>query len=117
MAVLHDVFCHECEREEYDVWSDSIPSCCGSSMRLLLTRVNSFEWGGPRTYIHLRDEPFSSRSELNSWAKENKMSLGESSEKVRGSRNDMYNGIGKLYSYKGSSGKTNPLAWTPKGDT
>ena len=116
MAVLHSYYCRDCDKEAHDVWSDSIPECCGVEMRVLMRRLNTFEWGGPRTYIHLRDEPFGSRSELDSWAKKKGLSLGESSEKVRGSRNDMYDGIGKLYSYAGASGRGNPLADRPRGD-
>jgi hypothetical protein len=100
--------------EFIDAYSDSIPLCCGVEAGLLMPRLHSFEWGGPRTYSHLRDEPFSSQSELKNWAKKNKMSLGESSEKVGGARNDMYNGIGKSYSYPGASGRDNPLANLPK---
>ena len=116
MAVMHDYRCRTCGKESLDTMSDSIPGCCGMEMALLMPLLQSFEWGGPRTYLHLRDEPFSSQSELKSWAKANKLSLGESSEKVRGGRNDMYDGIGKSYSYPGASGKDNPLANRPKGD-
>jgi hypothetical protein len=114
MAVMHDYQCTECHAESMDTMSDSIPLCCGTKMRLLMPLLHTFEWGGPRTYSHLRDEPFSSQSELKSWAKQNNMSLGESSEKVGGARNDMYNGIGKSYSYTGASGRDNPLANLPK---
>lgn len=114
MAVIHSYSCLECDAIERDRWSDDVPVCCGVEMSILFHRVNSFEWGSPRTYVHLRDEPFSSRSELNSWAKANNMSLGESSEKVRGSRNDMYDSVGKSYSYSGASGRDNPLARLPR---
>jgi len=115
MAVLHDYQCRSCGKDSIDTMSDSIPECCGMEMALLMPCLQSFEWGGPRTYTHLRDEPFSSRSELASYAKSNGLSLGESSEKVGGARNDMYDGIGKSYSYKGASGRDNPLANRPKG--
>jgi hypothetical protein len=114
MAVLHDYQCRACGKEAIDAYSDSIPKCCGQKMGLLMPRLHAFEWGGPRTYLHLRDEPFSSQSELKSWAKKKGMSLGESSEKVGGARNDMYDGIGKSYSYKGASGRDNPLADAPR---
>jgi len=114
MAVLQDCYCPECNKEATDIWSDGIPMCCGTEMRILVPLVKTFEWGGPRTYIHLRDEPFSSRSELNRYAKDNGLSLGESSEKVGGARNDMYEGLGKSYSYKGASGRDNPLANLPR---
>jgi len=110
MAVIHDYECRECGTQALDQWSDSIPTCCGSEMGLLMPHLQSFEWGGPRTYLHLRDEPFSSRSELTSWAKKEGLSLGESSEKVGGARNDMYDGIGKTYSYKGSPKADNSLS-------
>ena len=53
------------------------------------------EWGSPRTYLHLRDEPFSSRSELDAYAKANGMGLGASAEKVGGARNDEHLNMGK----------------------
>ena len=91
-----------CDDEEYDKWTDDVPVCCGRKMKIMITSVKTDEWGSPRTYLHLRDEPFSSRSELSSYAKKKGLSLGESSEKVGGARNDMYAGIGKLYSYPGA---------------
>ena len=63
MAVLHAYYCPRCNEEELDRWSDDVPSCCGKPMRVQFTKVNTPEWGSPRTYLHLRDEPFSSRSE------------------------------------------------------
>lgn len=110
MAVLNDYQCPECGREDSDVWSDSVERCCGKEMRLLMPRLHAFEWGGPRTHIHLRDEPFASRSELKQYEKDNGLVLSESSEKVGGARNDEYEGMGKTYSYKGASGRDNPLA-------
>lgn len=110
MAVLNDYACDTCGHEDHDVWSDSIQDCCGVKMRLLMPHLHSFEWGGPRTYTHIREEPFSSRSELDQWAKDKGMQLGESSEKVGGARNDDYEGMGRTYSYKGASGKDNPLS-------
>jgi len=114
MAVLESRYCPKCDKELYDQWSDDVPSCCGKEMRILMPLVKTFEWGGPRTYVHLRDEPFESRSELNRYARDNKLVLGESSEKVGGARNDMYDGIGKSYSYKGASGRDNSLAQLPR---
>lgn len=110
MAVKHDYYCRTCDREVEDVWTDSVPECCGIEMRILMPRLMSFEWGGPRTYIHMRDESFSSRSELDSWAKKRGYALGEASEKVGGARNDENEGLGKTYSYNGASRKNNPLA-------
>jgi hypothetical protein len=109
MAVLEMRLCHKCDTVYEDCWSDEPLVCCGKEAKLYIGRVNSFEWGGPKTFIHLRDEPFADRAELNTWTKARGMSLGESSEKVRGARNDEYEGAGKLYSYKGSSSKANTL--------
>jgi len=109
MAVLHAYYCPTCDDVFPDRWSDDAPTCCGKECRILIHRVNHFEWGGPRTYIHLRDEPFADRAELESFAKANNMKLGESSEKVRGSRNDMYDNVGKIFSGKGMSKKQNSL--------
>lgn len=117
MAVLNDYNCPQCDTESHDQWSDNIPRCCGMEMRLMMPHLHMFEWGGPRTISSIRDEPFSSRSELNRWAKDKKMSLGEASEKVGGARNDMYDGIGKTYSYAGASKRDNPLANRPKGES
>ena len=117
MAVIQDYYCSKCSKEATDIWSDDIPLCCGVKMKWMMTPLNTFEWGGPRTIPSIRDEPFASRSELNRWAKDKKMSLGESSEKVGGARNDMYDGIGKTYSYAGASKRDNPLANRPKGES
>jgi hypothetical protein len=117
MAILDDYKCVKCGKEAIDAWSDDVPECCDMQMAKTLTATKTFEWGSPRTYTHLREEPFSSRSELNAYAKANNMSLGESSEKVGGARNDMYEGIGKSYSYSGASGRDNPLANLPRRET
>lgn len=100
MAVLHDYYCRECDRLEFDKWDP--PACCGQPMRIAILRVQTTEWGSPRTYPHLRDEPFNSRSELASWAKANGMGLGASAEKVGGARNEEHLHLGKKYSYSGS---------------
>lgn len=102
MAVLHAYYCPRCNEEELDRWSDDVPSCCGKPMRVQFTKVNTPEWGSPRTYLHLRDEPFSSRGELDAYAKANGMGLGASAEKVGGARNEEHLNMGKKYSYKGS---------------
>lgn len=115
MAITNKYRCAECGKEA-EHRSDEVPDCHGKIMAWLPEGFVTFEWGGPRTYLHLRDEPFSSQSELKSWAKKEGLSLGESSEKVRGGRNDMYSGIGKSYSYKGASGRRNPLADLPRRD-
>ena len=109
MAVLHNYYCPDCDEEFREVWSDTPPRCCGKEARILIVSVNHWEWGGPRTYTHLRDEPFESRSELNDYARKNNMSLGESSEKVGGARNDEYENTGKIFSGKGMSRKQNKL--------
>jgi len=109
MAVLQDRYCPACDKEFYDRWSDDAPTCCGKETRNLISKVNHFEWGGPRTYIHLRDEPFADRAELDSYAKANNMKLAPSADKVRGSRNDMYDNVGKIFSGKGMSKKQNSL--------
>ena len=115
MAMLNDYRCFECGSVAVDAWSDDIPKCCGRAMNQILLS-KTFEWGGPKTFIHIRDEPFSSRSELADYAKANGMSLGEASEKVGGARNDMYDGIGRTYSYPGASCRDNPLANVPRRD-
>ena len=111
MAVVQCYYCRFCDAEAEDVWSDNVPVCCSEKMRVdhSKSRVTNFEWGQPRQYIHLRDEPFNSRSELADYAKKKKLMLGPSSEKVGGARNDMYDGVGKLFSYKNSPKGTNKL--------
>ena len=100
MAVLHDYYCPECETVEFDKWEP--PMCCGASMRVAFRTLHTTEWGGPRTYLHLRDEPFNSRSELEKYARDNHMGLGASAEKVGGARNEEHLHLGKKYSYSGS---------------
>ena len=102
MAVLHAFYCPRCNEEELDRWSDDVPSCCGKPMRVQFTKVNPPAGGSPRAYPHLRDEPFASRGELDSYAKANGMGLGASAEKVGGARNDEHLNMGKKYSYTGS---------------
>ena len=102
-AVIHDYYCKLCDAEAYDKWSDDVPRCCGRKMKILISSVKTNEWGSPRQYLNLRDEPFSSRSELNRWTKSKGLSLAESSEKVGGARNEMYAGLGKIYSIPGVS--------------
>lgn len=109
MAVLKDFYCGTCDEVFFDRWTDDPPTCCGVTTKPMIHAPKNFEWGGQRTYIHLRDEPFQSRSELNAYAKKNGLVLGTSSEKVGGARNDMYEGIGKIFSYKGANGKQNKL--------
>lgn len=108
MAMLNDYYCKLCDREEYDKWSDDVPQCCEQPMKPI-PGGKDFEWGAPRTYLNLRDEPFSSKSELASYAKSRGLSLGVSSEKVGGARNDMYDNAGKIFSYKGSPKRGNRL--------
>lgn len=102
MAVLGQWYCRECDSPNVQAWSDDVPECCGETMRVAITRVNSPEWGSPRSYPHLRDEPFESRSELNRFARDNNLALGARSEKVGGARNESHLNIGKKYSYAGS---------------
>jgi len=109
MPMLHDYYCKKCDAEAYDKWTDDVPSCCDQPMNVLLHRLNDFEWGGPRQIPNLREEPFASRSELTRWTKERKLSLAESSEKVGGARNDMYDNTGKIFSYRGAPRRGNEL--------
>lgn len=113
MAVINSYRCGKCDKVE-DGWSDDVPKCCNQRMKWTPSVLNTNEWGGPRTYKHLREQPFASRSELNQFARDKNLSLYESSEKVGGARNDMYDGIGKLYSYSGSSKRGNPLSQLPR---
>ena len=102
MAVLIDTRCRDCGREFMDAWSDERPVCCGRATDRVFTVPHTTEWGSPRTFLHIRDEPFSSRSELASYAKANGMALGESAEKVGGARNEEHLRLGKKFSYRGS---------------
>lgn len=104
MAVLHQWYCPEHDGDTVSGWTDDPPSCgiCGVNMRIAIVRVNSPEWGSPRHIPHLRDEPFGSRSELESYTKANGMALGASAEKVGGARNEDHLNLGKAFSYAGS---------------
>ncbi len=105
MAILRDYYCAKCDTQFIDGWSDDVPRCCGRKAKPLMSATRNHEWGGPRQYLHLRDEPFGSKSELNAWAKAKGLSLYEASEKVGGARNDMYEGVGKIFSYGGQSSR------------
>lgn len=109
MAVLHSYYCPDCDREEHDRWSDDVPACCGAEMRVLISRVNSFEWGSPKVIPHLRDEPFADRAELKSYCEQKGLELSPSADKDHGARNDMYDNAGKIFSYKGASSRQNQL--------
>jgi hypothetical protein len=99
MPVMHSYYCPNCGEVAHDQWSDDVPVCCGHQMKIAFLKVNTTEWGSPRHIPTLRDEPFESRSELESWTKKNGMSLGTSAEKVGGARNEEYLNKGKLYSF------------------
>lgn len=105
MAVLRDTYCKACGRVFVDVWSDDHPACCGTETTWQPSIVHTEEWGSPRTFLHIRDEPFSSRSELASYAKAHGMRLGESNDRVGGARNEEHLHLGKLYSYAKQQGK------------
>lgn len=114
MAVVNAYYCRICDAEVDDCWSDAVPRCCGERMRIDMSKskVTNFEWGGPRTYIHLRDEPFESRSELAKYAKDRNLMVSPSADKHHGARNDMFDNVGKLFSgkaFKGTSRGTNSL--------
>jgi hypothetical protein len=100
MPVLHDYYCVLCCNVETDLWE--APKCCGEPMRIAIMKVNSPEWGGPRTLIHLRDEPFESRSELNRYCRDNGLEQAPSADKDGGARNEDHLNLGKSYSYAGS---------------
>ena len=108
-GVLTNYYCPDCDAEYHEVWSSEAPICCGEEARVLITRINHFLWGGPKQLIHLRDEPFADRAELDTYAKQNNLKLAESAEKVGGSRNDMYDNVGKIFSGKGMGRKQNSL--------
>ena len=100
MRILDDYVCSKCKKAREELCSrDAPPQCCKQDMQRVVGTVNHFEWGGPRTYLNCRDEPFSSRSELKAWQKEN--GLGEAGDKVGGARNEdrLKN---NLFSYAGA---------------
>lgn len=99
MPVLRDSYCKICGSVFIDVWSDDHPTCCGSVTAWRVSPPKTDEWGAPRSYPHIREEPFSSRSELAAYARSHGMRLGESNEKVGGARNEEHLHLGKLYSY------------------
>lgn len=88
---LVDTFCSDCEEIYVDVFAadaSEYPLCreCGRKTNWMPTPPKTDEWGGPRHYPHLRDEPFGSRSELASWAKAKGLHLGASNDKDGGAR-------------------------------
>jgi len=100
MAVMHTYACPECDTLFVDRWSDDIPQCCGQEAKIAFVKPTyTDEWGGPRQYLHLRDEPFGSRSELNRFCRENNLALGASAEKVGGARNEEHLNTGRIYSF------------------
>ena len=101
MAVVNTYYCERCGNEQ-DAWSSDVPRCCKKKMGWMPTKVNSPEWGGPRQYAHLRDQPFESRSELNRWTRQEGLELSPSAEKHGGARNEDHLNLGKKFSYKGS---------------
>ena len=98
--MLDDYLCETCNSRS-EGWRDDPPRCrnCNRPMQRLIGGHN-FEWGSPRLYRTLREEPFSSRSEKNEWAKSNGFS--EAGDKVGGARNEEHRGLGKLFSYPGA---------------
>lgn len=97
MAVMNSFYCVYCDNEIMNWYDEDPPECCGEPMRIMIVKVNTPEWGSPRTYIHLRDEPFGSRSELDSYAKEKGYTLeNDSAEKVGGARRGDEK-VGNLY--------------------
>lgn len=99
MAVLQDRHCAVCGKAFIDVWSDDLPSCCGAPVSWRPHVVHTDEWGSPRTLLHIRDEPFTSRSELASYAKAHGLALGASNDRVGGARNEDHLHLGKKFSY------------------
>ena len=107
MPILDGFICDNCG-EQRDGWRDEPrPRCCRDEMRKIFC-TNTFEWGGPRRYRELRDEPFKSRSELNAWAKAN--NLEQVGDKVGGARNEDHRNLGKHFSYKGGPKRTSELS-------
>lgn len=103
MAVIISTRCEKCDKLFPDVWTDEPhPRCCGAETKWTPTTLHTTEWGGPRHYPHIRDEPFGSRGELKAYAERNGMTLGASNEKVGGARNEEHMNLGKRYSYAGS---------------
>lgn len=109
MAILNDYYCKICDSEEYDKWSDDVPVCCDRKMSVMLCPPKHFEWGAPKTFLHLRDEPFSSRSELRQYMNDHNLAPSPLADKHGGSRADMYDNCGKIFSYPGAPTGTNRL--------
>lgn len=100
MAVMHTYACPHCDTLFPDRWTDDPPVCCGEEARIAFVKpTHTDEWGGPRQILNLRDEPFGSRSELNTFLRENHLALGASAEKVGGARNESHLNLGRIYSF------------------
>lgn len=101
MAIIFDLACQDpsCDGTISGAWvenDDLDPFCCPlcSGPIKKIPGGHHFEWGAPRQYVHLRDEPFSGKSEMHSWAKANGMELG-GADKVGGARNEDHLNLGK----------------------
>ena len=101
MGVLNDYSCPECGVHT-EAMSSDVPECCGRPMAWMPTQINTPEWGGPRQFVHLRDEPFGSLSEFKSWTKKEGLELSPSADKHHGARNEEHLKLGKKYSYTGA---------------
>jgi hypothetical protein len=106
--IRHDLYCKKCDEIERNVWVESgkFPHCsCGAERVWVPFQFTTFEWGQPR-YIKSLDRTFGSRSELQTYLKDNGLAQAESADKHHGARNESHLGLGKRYSYRGM--KTNP---------
>jgi hypothetical protein len=100
MAVMHTMGCRKCNAVFPDQWTDDPPVCCGEEAQVIFVKPTyTEEWGGPRQILNLRDEPFGSRSELNTFLRENNLALGASAEKHGGARNESHLNLGRIYSF------------------
>ncbi len=106
MPILDTYVCDECGDDRTGWRDDEWPDCCDKAMRRLFC-TNHFEWGGPRHYRELRDEPFESRSDMARWAKESGLECV--GDKKGGARNEDHRNLGKIHSYKGAPTKRSEL--------
>lgn len=107
MSILRDLYCPGCDAMQIDVFVDGedYPLCkdCAEPMRNAITKINADIWGGPQYHPAL-DMHFASKGEYRAYMREKK--LVEVGDKVHGSRNEDYLGLGKRFDYKGKKNRS-----------
>jgi len=106
MAVLHDVWCPECDEVvEEIVDAKNVPDCwCGMKRQVVYLKPIYTDVYGSEQWDDKNEISFSSETERR--AKMKKLGPGfepsPSADKHHGARNESHLNLGKTYSYKGA---------------